>query len=285
MARGSIVKRPSGNYAIVYYVDGKQQAPDGRVRHAFEPIVIAATLALIPVLVIESDVRSEGWQTFANVANWVIWGVFLAELGFILIVAEEGCRASCALARRRDRRPNRSRVREFPLHAATAATGTPAPRTAPRRNRHSLGPARAFGRQGNRPASRCAAHRPRPRGQRGSAVARQRGPVPLGRGRDLVGGRDRNNRRLRRRVPDLGQRPDRRDGRDDRRNRLRLGAHRRGRLLLRPAGQGDEELLDTLRRSRPTVRGENTVRRKAVMAGLKGNEAPPILPRGDPRPE
>ena len=64
-----------------------QQAPDGRVRHAFEPIVIAATLALIPVLVIESDVKSEGWQTFANVANWVIWGIFLAELGFILIVA------------------------------------------------------------------------------------------------------------------------------------------------------------------------------------------------------
>src|SRR2546423_10472717 len=25
MARGSIVKRPSGNYAIVYYVDGKQK--------------------------------------------------------------------------------------------------------------------------------------------------------------------------------------------------------------------------------------------------------------------
>jgi hypothetical protein len=25
MARGSIVKRPSGNYAIVYYVDGKQE--------------------------------------------------------------------------------------------------------------------------------------------------------------------------------------------------------------------------------------------------------------------
>jgi hypothetical protein len=25
MARGSIVKRPGGNYAIVYYVDGKQK--------------------------------------------------------------------------------------------------------------------------------------------------------------------------------------------------------------------------------------------------------------------
>jgi hypothetical protein len=43
-----------------------QQAPDGRVRHAFEPIVIVATLALIRVLVIESDVKSEGWQTPAS---------------------------------------------------------------------------------------------------------------------------------------------------------------------------------------------------------------------------
>lgn len=64
-----------------------QQAPDGRVRHAFEPIVVAATLALIPVLIIETDVKSEGWQTFASAANWVIWGIFLAELGFILVVA------------------------------------------------------------------------------------------------------------------------------------------------------------------------------------------------------
>ena len=47
-----------------------QQARGGRVRHAFEPIVIAATLALIPVLIIETDAKSEGWQRFANVADW-----------------------------------------------------------------------------------------------------------------------------------------------------------------------------------------------------------------------
>jgi voltage-gated potassium channel len=64
-----------------------EQTPGGRVRHRFEPIVIAATLALIPVLLIESDVKSDGWQTFANAANWTIWVIFLAELGFILIVA------------------------------------------------------------------------------------------------------------------------------------------------------------------------------------------------------
>jgi voltage-gated potassium channel len=64
-----------------------QQQPDGRVRHSFEPVVIVATLALIPVLIIESDVKSEGWQTFAEVANWVIWAIFLIELVFILVVA------------------------------------------------------------------------------------------------------------------------------------------------------------------------------------------------------
>jgi len=61
--------------------------PDGRVTHAFEPVVIAATLALIPVLIIEWDVKSEGWQTFADVANWVIWAIFLIEFVFILVVA------------------------------------------------------------------------------------------------------------------------------------------------------------------------------------------------------
>jgi hypothetical protein len=33
-----------------------QQGPDGRVSHPFEPFILAATLALIPVLIIEHDV-------------------------------------------------------------------------------------------------------------------------------------------------------------------------------------------------------------------------------------
>ena len=55
--------------------------------HRFEPIVIAATLALIPVLVIETDAKSQHWQDFATAANWLIWAIFLAELIFILAVA------------------------------------------------------------------------------------------------------------------------------------------------------------------------------------------------------
>jgi voltage-gated potassium channel len=64
-----------------------QQAPNGRVSHPFEPLVLAATLAMIPVLIIDYDVDSGAWLTVAHVANWVIWGIFAAELTFILVVA------------------------------------------------------------------------------------------------------------------------------------------------------------------------------------------------------
>lgn len=49
--------------------------------------MLAATLALIPVLVLEADAAGT-WQTVAVVANWVIWAVFAVELGAILYVAE-----------------------------------------------------------------------------------------------------------------------------------------------------------------------------------------------------
>ncbi len=64
-----------------------EQLPSGRVRHRFEWVVLAATVALIPVLVIDADVKSGGWQTLATAANWVIWGVFLADLALVLAVA------------------------------------------------------------------------------------------------------------------------------------------------------------------------------------------------------
>jgi voltage-gated potassium channel len=64
-----------------------EQMESGRVRHPFEPVVLAATLAMIPVLIVQADATSEGWKTFADVANWAIWSVFAAEIAFILIVA------------------------------------------------------------------------------------------------------------------------------------------------------------------------------------------------------
>src|SRR3954451_7508594 len=63
------------------------QLPNGRVEHPFEPFVLAATLALIPVLIIEHDVSSGPWATIGVIANWAIWAVFAAELAFILVVA------------------------------------------------------------------------------------------------------------------------------------------------------------------------------------------------------
>jgi voltage-gated potassium channel len=64
-----------------------QQLPSGRVTHRFEPVVLAATLALIPVFVIEAEAKSDRAKDVAFAANWLIWLIFAAELAFILAVA------------------------------------------------------------------------------------------------------------------------------------------------------------------------------------------------------
>lgn len=64
-----------------------KQLDSGRVVHRFEPVVLAATLAVIPVLVIESEAKSSLWKDIAYTANWVIWLVFAADFIFILAVA------------------------------------------------------------------------------------------------------------------------------------------------------------------------------------------------------
>ena len=38
-----------------------EQLESGRVRHQFEPLILVATLAMIPVLIIEYDTTSAGW--------------------------------------------------------------------------------------------------------------------------------------------------------------------------------------------------------------------------------
>jgi voltage-gated potassium channel len=64
-----------------------RQLESGRVVHRFEPVVLAATLALIPVFVIEAEATSDRWKDVALAANWLIWFVFAVELAFILVVA------------------------------------------------------------------------------------------------------------------------------------------------------------------------------------------------------
>jgi voltage-gated potassium channel len=64
-----------------------QQLDSGRVTHRFEWVILVATLAVIPVMVIELEASSSGWRAVAFAANWVIWALFVAELLFILTVA------------------------------------------------------------------------------------------------------------------------------------------------------------------------------------------------------
>ena len=64
-----------------------KQDESGRVHTPLEPVVLGATLALVPVLIIEADATSSRWQQFATVANWVIWAVFAVELTAVLVVA------------------------------------------------------------------------------------------------------------------------------------------------------------------------------------------------------
>jgi hypothetical protein len=65
-----------------------KQDESGRVHTPLEPVVLGATLALIPVLIIEADATSAGWQDFATVANWIIWAIFATELAAVLVAAE-----------------------------------------------------------------------------------------------------------------------------------------------------------------------------------------------------
>jgi voltage-gated potassium channel len=64
-----------------------KQDESGRVHTPLEPVVLVATLALIPVLILEADATG-AWEQAAFVANWLIWAVFATELGAVLLVAE-----------------------------------------------------------------------------------------------------------------------------------------------------------------------------------------------------
>ena len=63
------------------------QEPSGRVRTPLEPVVLVATLAVVPALIVEWDATG-GWKTAAMVANWIIWAIFAVEFTAIMIVAE-----------------------------------------------------------------------------------------------------------------------------------------------------------------------------------------------------
>ena len=53
----------------------------------FEPFVLLAALLVLPIIVVEESDLSHGWKLAANIANWLVWFIFAAEVGTMLVVA------------------------------------------------------------------------------------------------------------------------------------------------------------------------------------------------------
>jgi voltage-gated potassium channel len=70
-----------------------EQDEFGRVQTPLEPAVLAASLALVPILIIQADASSERWLRFAWVANWAVWAVFATELAAVMVAAQHKRRA------------------------------------------------------------------------------------------------------------------------------------------------------------------------------------------------
>jgi voltage-gated potassium channel len=65
-----------------------QQDESGRVHTPLEPLILGATLAMIPVLIIERDAKSETWQDITWAANWIIWAIFAVEVVIVFSIAK-----------------------------------------------------------------------------------------------------------------------------------------------------------------------------------------------------
>jgi voltage-gated potassium channel len=57
-----------------------------RIQRRFEWPVLAAALLVIPVIAVEETHPGEPWEAIAEVANWAIWLLFLAEVVTMLAV-------------------------------------------------------------------------------------------------------------------------------------------------------------------------------------------------------
>jgi voltage-gated potassium channel len=57
-----------------------------RIARRIEPLLIAATLLVVPVLLLQGSDLGEPWNKVAAVANWLIWLAFVAELVIMLAV-------------------------------------------------------------------------------------------------------------------------------------------------------------------------------------------------------
>ena len=191
-----------------------------RVARRFEVPMLIAALLVLPVLAIQASDLTGGWQTAADVLDWLIWGAFLVELAVMLWVVP---RRWWYLAHR----PLDLIivVFTFPLlpvifaslrlfrRAAAAAPGPPLP----------VGPARPAGLLAGGGQVRGAAHAGH-RARRRRGVRRHRGPEHVA--GHLLGGHDGDHRGLRHPGRHDHDRPGHRRGGDGGEHRLRRGHHR-----------------------------------------------------------
>jgi voltage-gated potassium channel len=61
-------------------------ARSDRIARRLEPLLIVATLLVVPVLLLQGSDVGEPWETLVVVADWLIWLVFVAELVIMLAV-------------------------------------------------------------------------------------------------------------------------------------------------------------------------------------------------------
>src|SRR3954463_11857893 len=54
-----------------------------------DPILIAAALLTVPVIVIDGTDCGEPWKSFGDVLNWATWLVFVAEIVLMLSVVPD----------------------------------------------------------------------------------------------------------------------------------------------------------------------------------------------------
>lgn len=60
-----------------------------RIARRLEPLLLLAALLVIPVIVIEEASAGEGWDTVADVLNWVSWSLFVVEAAVMLAVVPD----------------------------------------------------------------------------------------------------------------------------------------------------------------------------------------------------
>jgi voltage-gated potassium channel len=60
-----------------------------RIARRLEPLLLLAALLVVPVILVEESSAPEGWQTAADVVNWISWLLFLFEAAVMLAVVPD----------------------------------------------------------------------------------------------------------------------------------------------------------------------------------------------------